>query len=377
MYCLKFLKKNRFDYAVYCMFLTIILGMFFVLVQFIEYTESSFSFNDSCYGSVFFLLTGFHGFHVIIGLIFLIICFFRLLISKHIFEVNKLNRRKSRLKKLFFYNMLFSDFSKKKKIKKFFNSNDDLFFMIVRMEVLIYFLKGFKFLNKNYNSNLTKYLDIIKIINFKNYKIKTIKNIFLILNYFNLEYETKKHFHNKRIKLKFINKHVSFKKFKKYSKNIVSLEIYKNKIDLLGELYLIGALKHLFYIRIYKNSMDMVIDKNDIKSAYNLYINLLEKNIYWFKKIESKSFFAWKGVLLWINYHYNNKMVFFSSRIRNYFLFPFLNLKRDSNIGLICASWYWHFVDAIWIVVISVIYSDIFYQVLRVIFCVPVYIKFT
>ena len=280
MYCLKFLKKNRFDYAVYCMFLTIILGMFFVLVQFIEYTESSFSFNDSCYGSVFFLLTGFHGFHVIIGLIFLIICFFRLLISKHIFEVNKLNRRKSRLKKLFFYNMLFSDFSKKKKIKKFFNSNDDLFFMIVRMEVLIYFLKGFKFLNKNYNSNLTKYLDIIKIINFKNYKIKTIKNIFLILNYFNLEYETKKHFHNKRIKLKFINKHVSFKKFKKYSKNIVSLEIYKNKIDLLGELYLIGALKHLFYIRIYKNSMDMVIDKNDIKSAYNLYINLLEKNIY-------------------------------------------------------------------------------------------------
>merc|ERR1712165_57339 len=54
--------------------ITIILGIFFVLVQFKEYSDSIFSFNDSCYGSVFFLLTGFHGFHVIIGLIFLFIC---------------------------------------------------------------------------------------------------------------------------------------------------------------------------------------------------------------------------------------------------------------------------------------------------------------
>merc|ERR1711994_785496 len=52
---------------------TIILGIFFVLVQFKEYSDSIFSFNDSCYGSVFFLLTGFHGFHVIIGFIFKIL----------------------------------------------------------------------------------------------------------------------------------------------------------------------------------------------------------------------------------------------------------------------------------------------------------------
>jgi heme/copper-type cytochrome/quinol oxidase subunit 3 len=52
---------------------TIILGIFFIFLQYIEYTHSSFSINDSVYGSIFFMLTGFHGFHVICGLILLCI----------------------------------------------------------------------------------------------------------------------------------------------------------------------------------------------------------------------------------------------------------------------------------------------------------------
>merc|ERR1711878_35861 len=66
-------------------------GIFFVLVQFKEYSDSIFSFNDSCYGSVFFLLTGFHGFHVIVGLIFLLICCYRLYLTYKFsfYELNK------------------------------------------------------------------------------------------------------------------------------------------------------------------------------------------------------------------------------------------------------------------------------------------------
>lgn len=57
----------------------IILGIFFVILQGYEYYHSSFDIADSIYGSSFFMLTGLHGFHVITGLIFLSIIWFRLL----------------------------------------------------------------------------------------------------------------------------------------------------------------------------------------------------------------------------------------------------------------------------------------------------------
>ena len=56
---------------------TVFLGLFFTLLQAIEYFESDFSISDGIYGSTFFLTTGFHGFHVIVGTTFLIVCFFR------------------------------------------------------------------------------------------------------------------------------------------------------------------------------------------------------------------------------------------------------------------------------------------------------------
>lgn len=58
--------------------LTIFLGIYFTILQGVEYYEASFTFADSIYGSTFFLSTGFHGLHVIIGTIFLGICFIRL-----------------------------------------------------------------------------------------------------------------------------------------------------------------------------------------------------------------------------------------------------------------------------------------------------------
>lgn len=60
------------------LFIGIILGIIFVLLQVYEYFHSSFDITDSVYASTFFFLTGLHGFHVITGLLFLIIVFYRL-----------------------------------------------------------------------------------------------------------------------------------------------------------------------------------------------------------------------------------------------------------------------------------------------------------
>jgi cytochrome c oxidase subunit 3 len=58
--------------------LTVLLGMSFTLFQAIEYSDAPFAFNGGgVYPSVFFLATGFHGFHVIVGTIFLAVCWFR------------------------------------------------------------------------------------------------------------------------------------------------------------------------------------------------------------------------------------------------------------------------------------------------------------
>ncbi|MBL9099233.1 MAG: cytochrome c oxidase subunit 3 [Alphaproteobacteria bacterium] len=57
--------------------LTIILGLLFTCVQAYEYMHASFPFSGNIYGATFFMATGFHGFHVIVGTIFLIVCWFR------------------------------------------------------------------------------------------------------------------------------------------------------------------------------------------------------------------------------------------------------------------------------------------------------------
>lgn len=57
--------------------LTVLLGLTFTCVQAYEYATAPFEFAGSIYGATFFMATGFHGFHVIIGTIFLIVCLFR------------------------------------------------------------------------------------------------------------------------------------------------------------------------------------------------------------------------------------------------------------------------------------------------------------
>ena len=57
--------------------LTVVLGMIFSYVQFYEYAHAPFAFSGSIYGATFFMATGFHGFHVLIGTIFLAVCLLR------------------------------------------------------------------------------------------------------------------------------------------------------------------------------------------------------------------------------------------------------------------------------------------------------------
>jgi cytochrome c oxidase subunit 3 len=57
--------------------LTIVLGISFTSFQAYEYVHAAFHFTGGIYPSTFFMATGFHGFHVIIGTCFLIVCLFR------------------------------------------------------------------------------------------------------------------------------------------------------------------------------------------------------------------------------------------------------------------------------------------------------------
>jgi len=59
--------------------ITIILGIYFTILQGLEYYEARFTFADGVYGSTFFIATGFHGLHVIVGTLFLIVTIIRLL----------------------------------------------------------------------------------------------------------------------------------------------------------------------------------------------------------------------------------------------------------------------------------------------------------
>ena len=72
----RLLTGNRKN-SLIALLLTIVLGAYFTLLQAGEYFEATFSIADSVYGATFFVTTGFHGLHVIIGTIFLLTCLFR------------------------------------------------------------------------------------------------------------------------------------------------------------------------------------------------------------------------------------------------------------------------------------------------------------
>nr|QLY89857.1 cytochrome c oxidase subunit III [Viviparus viviparus] len=63
------------------LFCTVSLGAYFTFLQAGEYSEASFTIADGAYGSTFFVATGFHGLHVLIGSTFLFVCFLRVLVQ--------------------------------------------------------------------------------------------------------------------------------------------------------------------------------------------------------------------------------------------------------------------------------------------------------
>lgn len=71
------ISKNRSE-SIKGLSITVLLGIIFTSLQAFEYIEAPFCISDSVYGSTFFVATGFHGLHVIIGTIFLMICLLRL-----------------------------------------------------------------------------------------------------------------------------------------------------------------------------------------------------------------------------------------------------------------------------------------------------------
>jgi len=74
-----YLIRGIFSKTVIFLFFTILLGIFFTILQYMEYVNSTFTISDGVYGSTFFMITGFHGFHVIVGTVFLVVCLYRLI----------------------------------------------------------------------------------------------------------------------------------------------------------------------------------------------------------------------------------------------------------------------------------------------------------
>nr|APX40400.1 cytochrome c oxidase subunit 3 [Batophila aerata] len=71
------IMENKYTQSIQSLILTVILGIYFSILQGYEYMEASFTISDSVYGSAFFMATGFHGLHVLIGTTFLFTCLYR------------------------------------------------------------------------------------------------------------------------------------------------------------------------------------------------------------------------------------------------------------------------------------------------------------
>nr|AML25963.1 cytochrome c oxidase subunit III [Staphylinidae sp. BMNH 1274222] len=71
------MMENNYNQTTQSLILTVLLGIYFSILQGYEYMEASFTISDAVYGSSFFMATGFHGIHVIIGTTFLLVCLLR------------------------------------------------------------------------------------------------------------------------------------------------------------------------------------------------------------------------------------------------------------------------------------------------------------
>ena len=69
--------ENKRKDLVWGLLATVALGAIFTMFQAYEYTHAQFAFSGNIYGANFFMATGFHGFHVLVGTIFLAVCLYR------------------------------------------------------------------------------------------------------------------------------------------------------------------------------------------------------------------------------------------------------------------------------------------------------------
>ncbi len=69
-------KKNLWGFR-FIWFLTMLMGSYFVYGQYIEWSELSFSLQSGVFGGMFYLLTGFHGLHVITGILLMGLMLYR------------------------------------------------------------------------------------------------------------------------------------------------------------------------------------------------------------------------------------------------------------------------------------------------------------
>jgi len=83
----KMICYNNHKEALYGIIITVILGVIFTMFQLYEYNRRFFSISDSVYGALFFMITGFHGIHVLVGTVMLIYRIKRIIVgqinSKH------------------------------------------------------------------------------------------------------------------------------------------------------------------------------------------------------------------------------------------------------------------------------------------------------
>ena len=72
------LMEGDFSNAGQSLTITIVLGIYFTAIQLLEYVEAPFTISDSSFGRSFFVATGFHGLHVLVGTLFLMATMIRI-----------------------------------------------------------------------------------------------------------------------------------------------------------------------------------------------------------------------------------------------------------------------------------------------------------
>ncbi|KAI9088702.1 cytochrome c oxidase subunit III domain-containing protein [Phlyctochytrium arcticum] len=80
------LVEGNKDLTIASLVFTVLLGAFFLFLQYTEYFYGEFTIADSVFGSVFYCTTGLHAIHVIIGVLFLTLCLIRTITDAYTIE---------------------------------------------------------------------------------------------------------------------------------------------------------------------------------------------------------------------------------------------------------------------------------------------------